>query len=128
MEGFLRALERVEEESAVGTKRPSGPPLSARMTEAWRKGGGILVRQEEFDVDAVDGLCCMMMGAAMGWRCLMRRRGEMEVFTWGRWRGWGGGRGVRCDFLEKEGGVELSGVEVWGWSLDTGEKGVVESI
>jgi len=55
MEQFLRALERVEEESALRRKRPSGPHLSARMRDSWRAGRFWFnyAARKSFEVDAV---------------------------------------------------------------------------
>lgn len=38
MEQFVRALERVEKDTAIAGKKVREPPLSARMRDSWRTG------------------------------------------------------------------------------------------
>ncbi|CAI7583851.1 unnamed protein product [Penicillium glandicola] len=55
MEQFLRALERVEGETVLECKEPSGPSLSTRMRNSWRTGQfwfGYAARKS-FDVDVI---------------------------------------------------------------------------
>jgi hypothetical protein len=55
MEQFLRALERVEQESVLGSKQPSGLPLSSRMRDSWRtkRFWFNYAARKSFDVDAI---------------------------------------------------------------------------
>jgi hypothetical protein len=82
MEQFLRALERVEEESALRRKQPTGPPLSTRMRDSWRTGRFWFdyAARKSFEVDAVYWAALHDGGAGVE---LLddKARAEMESFT-----------------------------------------------
>ena len=81
MEQFLRALERVEEKSALKRKQPSGPRLSTRMRDSWRTGRFWFdyAARKSFEVDAVYWAALHNGGAGVE---LLddKARAEMESF------------------------------------------------
>jgi hypothetical protein len=82
MEQFLRALERVEKESALGSKQPSGPPLSTRMRDSWRTGRFWFdySARKSFDVDVI--YWAVLHDGGAGVEVLDdKARAELELFT-----------------------------------------------
>ncbi|KAH7317227.1 hypothetical protein BKA65DRAFT_515597 [Rhexocercosporidium sp. MPI-PUGE-AT-0058] len=81
MEQFLRALERMEEESAF-KKRPSGPSLSTRMRDPWRTGRFWFnyAARKSFEVDVIYWAALHDDGAGVE---LLddKARAEMELLT-----------------------------------------------
>jgi hypothetical protein len=82
LEQFLRALERVEEESALRRKQPSGPPLSTRMRDSRRTGRFWFdyAARKSFEVDAVYWAALHDDGAGVG-LLEVKACAEMELFT-----------------------------------------------
>jgi hypothetical protein len=82
MEQFLRALELVEEESALKGEQPSGPPLSTRMRDSWRtrRFWFDYAARKSFEIDAVYWAALHNSGG--GFELLDEQaRVEMELFT-----------------------------------------------
>ncbi|KAI9745903.1 MAG: hypothetical protein M1818_000584 [Claussenomyces sp. TS43310] len=79
---FLRALERVEEESALRRKQPCGPPLSTRMRDPWktRRFWFDYAARKSFEVDAVYW-AALHDGGASSDLLDDEARAEMESFT-----------------------------------------------
>jgi hypothetical protein len=81
MEQFLRALERVEKETALGCKQPCGPSLSTRMRDSWRTGRFWFdyAARKSFDVDAI--YWAALHDGSAGVELLDdKARAEMELF------------------------------------------------
>ncbi|OQE07847.1 hypothetical protein PENVUL_c012G08199 [Penicillium vulpinum] len=82
MEQFLRALERVENETAVECEQPGGLALSARMRDSWNIGRFWFdyAARKSFDVDSIYWAALHDEGA--GVELLDEKvRAEMESFT-----------------------------------------------
>jgi hypothetical protein len=69
MEQFLRALERVEGESALRRKQLDGPPLSTRIRDSWRTGRFWFdyAARKSFEVDAIYWAALHDGGAGVDW-------------------------------------------------------------
>ncbi|EED11746.1 conserved hypothetical protein [Talaromyces stipitatus ATCC 10500] len=79
---FLRALEQVEDETALECKQSSGPPLSTRMRDSWRTGRFWFdyAARKSFDVDII--YWAALHDGSMGAESLDdKTRAEVELFA-----------------------------------------------